>query len=909
MFACPCCGDKFGTVTGAVAIPVLFSPCGHTVCCVCAEAASLAVRDSETAMCCVCDTYIRMSVPNTGVLGPVQFETVAVCGTAPSDGGFCCWSPHVDDEGFIPPPSPSTSVAEPGASVVLSVKCCKHPELDVLFTDAVGATLCEVCARDRDITGWVFPFVGNAEPVLSLLLEDFECAVVRMRRSEAAAVSGIAAVVDAGETAMEQTKAACATLRRMFDAREASLLQEAGAETRRRVKVLEAQAGELATTASQAQAVIRVGRAALVSADPGAIARAHKLAHTSRGLLDPHLALKVSPKLTAQIDVAAIQRILEAGRVGAADDVAHERALACHNFVQHQPCGTVAARPCLFETCTKLMELCSGDVSARATGVAYCRSICVRHARGLTEPGADSGCWCGCVGALQALVRAAPPAELLGGTVSGDPLLHTWCEAWCEALVCITSASTLEVPEAEGLLEAVKGVQFRLLGHAATHGTVLSRWAWLALEVHSDNATKARIVETAIGTFAGDADALCSALVAVEHLLGDMPSSFFVCLTHALVRFPDHVPLQTCVQRLLGRSNPDVLERFLSEGNGWIPVAALSKHPRSNRMRLVAFELLRYITLYHTAEHTGDAQIRVYTEAVKAALAQPSNVDVAVSGACTLAQLARAEMGLAGAMAILDECVEVTIFPLLRSSCRHDVILGLWGSQRVALSARFVSSTAERPDPLGPLRRAVYDALAAHVDSEAVQLAGIRQFCVWATCNGWFEAPDAWAAVCRAMDAFPESVPIQAGGLCMVSRLPQTICGSKGMDRACVLLQHPAIRCPELLWSVADLISRRMLWGMMFGNAPQSQTLLGLFCDAIDATEGIYENHKVLSLVFCAFAAAFSQHNPPLSARMATTTARAIRAHPSVKLPSVDSLLENPLAEMAIAAALAALPP
>ena len=408
VFACPCCNGLLGALEEA---PVLFSPCGHTVCPACADAVGLCTTD-DGPLCPVCDTPIRETGRNPEVTIAANAWTVAaarvrvdpppdvVATTLGGDGGL--------EEGGVP------------CGDLELVQCQRHPNQYVYYVCRVSGTpLCMACISDIDhevqccTSHWgnLRPFVEGVEPALEVLLDEFESSVRRSGHAEVAATAGVAAVIAAGEVAAEQTKKMFASLRKQLDAREASLSQEVRAETRRRTKVLETQAAELSVTAAQAQAVVRVGRTALSGADPVAIARAHKLAFTSRGLLDPHLALKASPSLALQLDVPQVQRLLEAALVAADDDPAHECALACHTFSQRAPHNSD-------DELAHLLQMCAPHLSSPATGVAVCRAVAThlgfhplhkggRHDKTLVH---------------DTIGRVMPPV----GCVDTQ-----WCELWC----------------------------------------------------------------------------------------------------------------------------------------------------------------------------------------------------------------------------------------------------------------------------------------------------------------------------------------------------------------------------------------------------------------------------------------------------------------------------------------------
>ena len=868
---------------------MLFSPCGHTVCSGCAEAALMCTTagDEGAAACCVCDSAIGATIRNTELAAQLT----------PSSGGPTSQSVT---------PLDVTAVAEAASCAASSdttaaVWCARHPDQELLFVCTVtNVPMCVTCAGEcgmeehfRAIT----PLADEqAESSLVSVLGEFETSVARVLRTEAVAAAGVAETVAAGEYAIEQTKAKFEALRKLLDTSEARLLQASGAETRRRAKVLEAQATELGVTAAQAQAVVRVGRTALESADPLAIARAHKLAFTSRGLLDPHLALKVSPALTLQMDVAGIQRVLEVAHVGAIDDPAHDCALASHTLGQRQVHDTRAEWALLLETC-------SPHLPHPVASAAFCRAVSTLLTKLHTDPLSD-GCQCCCGQVYDALIRAMPPRGSLDSV---------WCEAWCEAATHVGEVMTCVDHALDDCMVATLGARvLAVLEQVASGcGFELSWRAWRAAAFLNNHygLGKAQVVRLSIAafaTFADSPDALSNVLLGAAMLgVGDIDLSSAVF--GAMVRHLGHEQFQVHGLQFFNAngSGASVVTTLRTLGVFDHIAAVLAKHPRSNNARVSA---LRLLTKVVRVGGGTSCQATFDIDKIEAAITHPASLGATLRAATAIACLrplpAFAETP-GGVIHMLHRAAKTLHADLL--SPLPSVVVGalngiplFWGTLTTVSGLVYDNHGLEMETSISSslwkdlvwAGGCVLEVLAAHPCSEAVQFAGIitlRNLCS-------LQEPG-YACIFAAMDAFPDCAAIQRAALFACHG------NANAFDRAHALVLRHALLPAPLLQTATGLF-----WNMDSTNLQQYAQFMVLL---LAAAEKYPSRHVLQSRLMnvMVFVFVFTYPCPTLVALMAKAAVGIARTHPSPEiLANFATLQSHPTPGDAIRAALLANP-
>ena len=847
-FVCPCCDGLLATLEGP---PVLFVPCGHTVCPSCAEAVSLCPPDGSAGTCCVCDSAIHTTVFNTQLvaLGSDDRQETQDVGAAVNDG----------------PKAAADLTSSP-------FRCGRHPDKELLFVcEEFGTALCSVCAGEYNgfTAPKLVPFADGAAPALELLLEEFESTVIRANRVEATATCGAANVVTAGETAALQTKEVFASLRESLDRQEARLLQAVGAETRRRAKVLEAQATELAVTRTQTQAVVRMGQSALASADPAAIARAHKLAHASRGLLDPHLALKASPALEARLDVDGICRILEAAVVAAEDDPTYACALEYHSHSRRHldpSCSYTAAE------WARLVATSSLYLHTPPSGTVFCRAAAVYFKHMLVEPGWD-GCRCQFGQAYRDLLRAMPPAGCLD---------DAWCEAWCEALACLGDFENFPRCLAAELNAGI----LRVLERAGTEGVRMTSLAWevicpflrsvgvVALADH-DALDEAVIpaISAAFGSFAEDPDALCMVLHGAAHLRR-LGISLFPMVFESMRKHPDHERLQVWgLKFLVGGYRGKVFSALLEDGFR-VPLAVLARHQNSSMVRHAGVNCLArvFAGTYEaraviSARPDGAVLLKTLAEAVELAISQPCTPDVMVDGTLVLAIVSPSLPSLASldtTSVFLERQAVASIVPLLHSTSAADVVRGMWWGGLVIANSE-IGSNLE-------LRESARRAVATHPDNEAVQCVWLTNFCK----NVRLEPADA-PHIFNAMDSFPQTALIHSAGFRALRYIfnKSVIMNDHILDRAHTFVVAGRLSlAPPLVESVAWCLQHPAAY-----NTQRFHEIVGVFCTV---AQEFPWNHRMLRELLVLFEQAYHHgQNPALFAQMASVAVAAVRAHPT----------------------------
>ena len=321
MFPCPCCDGPLLTTDTSPLPPLMFVPCGHTVCSACGEAVETATAatgegSAREMVCCVCAHVARSAVPNHGVVAAILegvVPTTPETGTEERSGTLTSLSRQPPAEPPLPqrstassavaaasvsfsavsiptlPPRPSTSLPSSGPGfweTGRGVPCRDHPRKEAFcFCLDHSVPVCETCVKETH-AGHAFASFGTGRTRVEGLVARFVQDISHLEVAEEAVVSGLVELADTHEVALETTAATFRQLHEMLSKAETSMVHTLAKERRRRQKVLEAQAAELATSVAQARVVVKTSKLALDRGDPYSLSAAHALVSSSIGLLD-----------------------------------------------------------------------------------------------------------------------------------------------------------------------------------------------------------------------------------------------------------------------------------------------------------------------------------------------------------------------------------------------------------------------------------------------------------------------------------------------------------------------------------------------------------------------------------------------------------------------------------------------
>lgn len=287
---CPACAEDIRPLPDPHA-PVLFVPCGHTVCGLCAEAIlalpksrapsapDAAVAPEPTCpQCPICSKAIGHTAPNSA-LG----ELAGPCHTVAGDAG------------------PVPSAAD---------HCPLHPDHPLeLYCKCEGTVICTKCALEVH--------KGHEFVTLCMAAEELSTVVTRVVKvcQEGAAVlrDGIPVVADtkaalkqAKAAAIDRLKATIVMLKKELDTHELSMTVQLTAVYDERMKALDAQVVELAVSVDQLQAATALCETARGTMSPLKLAQAVECGEKMSALVKPF----EGPVASALVDIVSTPQLV-----------------------------------------------------------------------------------------------------------------------------------------------------------------------------------------------------------------------------------------------------------------------------------------------------------------------------------------------------------------------------------------------------------------------------------------------------------------------------------------------------------------------------------------------------------------------------------------------------------------------
>ena len=401
-----------------------------------------------TAKYSVCDRTIHKAVSN-----PTVHEAMTEIVATPVGGILWCddHDDHVDREAFC-------------------------------FCTECHVALCEECVPIGHVGHNVMQPNALAASLLQLL-PAFDEGVGRLSVLVDPALQGAVVASESAETAVVLAKAAFARLREALHRREACVVQAITAESKRRAKVLEAQAAELEVGTVQALAVVQVGRAALAAHNTAAIDKVYRLATNSAGLLNGALFLKESPHIACNLQVAGLRRAL--GTVGRIlGDPARECARTCHA----RGCG-VSVSLCKTDDLHELLAyFAKGTPHSVLASTAFCQAVATMLSRDVRNE-----CLCVHPEVLGALNKIDPLARGKGTAYRDAP---GWDQRELDLWLC--TSPECPMPQVLGLCEAWCMAVSVVMRTNLTHSTLVTREiATASLQIIESLTSSPRLLELA----------------------------------------------------------------------------------------------------------------------------------------------------------------------------------------------------------------------------------------------------------------------------------------------------------------------------------------------------------------------------------------------------------------------------
>ena len=761
----------------------MFVPCGHTVCAECGEA----IETAGGMTCCVCGLVATKLVPNT----PLR-DALAVCAGVTRDvdsmpaGGDA--TPLVSAP--VTPGGIAHAASAPGKSGDGEPLCCDgHPDREALcFCPQDGTLLCVECVTmgGHNTHGVVQP--DALATMLGPLLAMFEDGAAEMSALAAPVLAGAVEVSSSGEAAVMRAKDVFAHLHELLDKREALVLHTISAESKRRAKALETQAAELEVTIAQGRAVVQAGRAALETLDPSAIARAHRLAATSRGLLDGAMFLKETPHVVCNLGLTEIQHALCAlGEIG--PDPSLDCAQACYAAGRLEP--SAAAWRQLLAAFSSVGPAVSASPAA---AIAFCQAASTLFAKDSIRRFT-----CANDDVLVALAKIIPkPTASSMATPDLQPYLAQ-CEAWCKAvghaIAHVRDGGVAPLPEMCSAVGHGLTVVLRTLVELLPVAKLLAPscyiHVWKTVSLFGGDEAKAfrflpRVAESVdlwnrtLEAFSESPDVLAKLWASYTWWTGSMdPVNAAVFSEHVIgtmQKFPSHEMVQAAGLNV-GASHGHVLQVFPNVAE--LGLGAMAIHPRSEPVHRGAFALV-------TRDLRALRSTMDLVRAVSTALAQP----------CFCADTRTLGLWLQ----------QQSHGPTSQERwLETDYLAPLSGSPSVVLKvlARILMCSSSSLFDMAfseLLYSAVGAAAAAHAAIEPIHFAVCRVVAEWSRRgpNTWFPADAKFAVVSRAMRAHPNSERVQLEGGRAIGLALKWIPDRDNMGSLCsAVVTHPHL--PTLL--------------------------------------------------------------------------------------------------------------